>query len=63
LLTSWPDAPQAPYAAMRMAIEYSKLGDEDNADLAIEKLKNDYGDFPKKAENFWKLGWYYRFVR
>jgi hypothetical protein len=34
---------------MRMAIEYSKLGDEYNADLAIEKLKNDYGDFPKKC--------------
>ena len=41
---------------MRMAIEYSKLDDEYNADLAIESLKNDYGDFPKKAENFWKLG-------
>jgi len=38
-----------------MTMEYSKLDDEYNADLAIEKLKNDYGDFPKKAQNFWKL--------
>ena len=39
-----------------MAIEYSKLDDEYNADLVIESLKNNYGDFPKKAENFWKPG-------
>jgi len=60
LLETWPDANQAPYATQRMAIEYSKIGDETNADIAIEKLKYDYGDFPRKAENFWKLGQYYR---
>ena len=43
-----------------MAIEYSKLGDEDNARKTIDKLVIDYNDFPRKAETFWKLGQYYR---
>ena len=43
-----------------MVMEYSKLGDEDNARKTIDKLVIDYNDFPKKAETFWKLGQYYR---
>ena len=60
VIASWPDAKEAPYAIGRMAIEYSKIRDEADADSAIERLKNDYGDYPNKADSFYRLGQYYQ---
>ena len=59
LIFSWPRTIQASFALEQMAIEYSLLGDEEKAHLAIDKLKNNSGSFPQKAECFYRLGWHY----
>ena len=61
LIYTWPKTTQACYALCGIAIEYSKLGDEEKARLTIEKLKNNYSGVPqKRAECFYRLGQYYR---
>ena len=55
VITSFPDAGQTPYALQRMALEYNKLGDEDNARKTIDKLVMDYNDIPHKEETLRRL--------
>ena len=70
VIKSFPDAGQTHYALQRMAIEYSKLEDEDNArksfdlealDRTIDMLVIDYNYFPKKADIFRKHGYFVNF--